>query len=115
MAEHLAARGTLNGLHESVVLVGSDTRISELVQKSRLPLTMVSQGERSDELHLQGAPYLLIVDPNDSVRYAGGYATDRNARTGYQDTAIWNKVSSGASYPALPIFGCAVEHGPGGP
>lgn len=110
VAQHLVARGPIAGLHESVLLVGSDPRIGDLLRGSRLALQIITAVEAEERYHLDGAPWLVMIDPDDSIRYAGGYSRDRNAADGYQDAAIWNAVSSGRSFGSLPAFGCAVSH-----
>jgi hypothetical protein len=108
IAQHIASRGPLIGLHESVVLVGADRQISEVIRSCKVPLTYITPAQGRDEFHVESTPYLILLGPEDSVRYTGGYTADRNARTGYQDGAIWRTVSSGGTYTPLPIFGCAI-------
>jgi hypothetical protein len=108
VAEHLAARGKISGLYESALLVGADRGISELIRRSALPLHLITSTEAADRYHVQGAPWLVVIAPDGSVRYAGGYARDRNARSGYLDIVIWKAVSEGKTFDSLPAFGCAV-------
>jgi hypothetical protein len=109
VAEYLASRGPVSGLQESVLLIGSDPVISRLIALRSLAETTITPGEADERYHLEGAPWLVIIAPDDSIRYAGGYSTDRNPRGGYLDVSIWNAVSAGKSYRPLPAFGCAVS------
>lgn len=109
VARHLASRGPIAGLHESVLLIGSDAVITGLVAQTTFPETVIKPGEAAERYHLEGAPWLVMIAPDDSIRYAGGYSADRNARGGYLDVAIWKAVSAGNSYRSLPAFGCAVS------
>jgi hypothetical protein len=109
VAEHLASRGPISGLHESVLLIGSDSVIMRLVARTTFSSKVIQPRDAAERLHLQGAPWLVIIAPDDSIRYAGGYSSDRNARGGYLDAAIWKAVSAGESYRSLPAFGCAVS------
>jgi hypothetical protein len=110
VADHLIARGSLPGLHDSVVLVGTDPEIAARVRTAGLKLTTISSAEASDVYHVEGAPMFILIAPDRTVRYAGGYSLDRGASQGYQDVAIWRATLSGLNYRSLPIFGCAAGH-----
>lgn len=90
------------------MLIGADPTIAGFAAKAKLSLTVVTAEEADRRYRIEGAPWLVIVAPDDSIRYAGGYTTDRNARSGYLDAAIWSTISAGKSFRSLPAFGCAV-------
>jgi hypothetical protein len=49
---------------------------------------------------------LLVLDPDDTLRWSGGY-TDAKRGPAIQDVAIIRGALAGAPLPEKPVFGCA--------
>ncbi len=109
VADHLVQRGTLLQLHESVVLIGDDRGLQAKLVEAGFPVQPVSVEEAAAHYHLRSAPWLFFVAPSGQIRYAGGYAAERDARSGYRDVAIWNALRAGQLAEPLPAYGCAID------
>jgi hypothetical protein len=70
-------------------------------------LDVVTPDQLADDYHIEAAPLLVIVDPHDVVRYAGGY-TPRKQADDVRDLAVIAAVLRGEAAESLPAFGCAV-------
>jgi hypothetical protein len=70
-------------------------------------LEVVTPDQLAAEYHIEAAPLLVIVDPHDTVRYAGGY-TPRKQADDVRDLAVITAVLHGEAVESLPAFGCAV-------
>jgi len=56
---------------------------------------------------IESAPMLLALDPENHVRYAGGY-TERKQGPVVEDRMLLERARAGA-IPGLPVLGCAVS------
>ncbi|MBV9267104.1 MAG: hypothetical protein JO061_13120 [Acidobacteriaceae bacterium] len=108
VAEHLIARGRVAGLRDAVVLVGQDPEVMSKLQLAGIATEYMSPEDAANRFHLRGAPWLMFVDSDGKVRYAGGYSSTRDVRDGYQDLRIWSTLRSGGTLAALPAYGCAI-------
>ena len=108
VAQHLIARGSLAGLEETVIVAGKDSVLEHELTAAHISVEAMPPAEASEKYKIHGAPWLVFVAPGGEIRYAGGYATDRNATAGYEDVRLWSKVRRGLHETALPAYGCAV-------
>lgn len=106
--DHLAARGTLSGAHESVVLVGAHPEFEAAARQAGFRVDVVSPPELAARFGVQSAPLLVVADADDDIRYVGGY-TERKQGMAIRDTAIMRGIQRGAAEAELPLFGCAVS------
>lgn len=108
VADYLIRRGSVSNLHEAVVLIGENPRLEKGLRQAGFPVQRVSPEEVAERFHVEGAPWLVFMEPGGAVRYAGGYAAERNARGGYRDMQIWKALEAGQTVASLPAFGCAI-------
>ncbi|HEX4810268.1 MAG TPA: hypothetical protein VH325_15115 [Bryobacteraceae bacterium] len=110
VAEHLVSRGLLPGAREQVVFAGASPDLAGRLRHAGFRVYTMSQEDIVLQFGIVAAPLLVIISPQDRIRYAGGYTPGRDARTGYQDVAIWRQTVAGRDVAELPIYGCAVGH-----
>jgi hypothetical protein len=70
-------------------------------------LDVVTPDQLVADYHIEAAPLMVIVDPEDTVRYIGGY-TPRKQADDVRDLAVIAAVRRGDTVEPLPTFGCAV-------
>jgi hypothetical protein len=108
VAEHVLAGGRPGGVIERVLLIGRDADLEAKFGAMGLPVTTVSEDEAATRFHVVAAPTLVVVAPDGTVRYAGGY-TARKQGPSPQDLTILASARAGRDVAPLPIFGCAVS------
>jgi len=108
IAEHLLAGGRPGDAAERVLLIGSDAPLEARLVRAGLPVTIVTEDEAATRFHVVAAPALVVIAPDDSVRYVGGY-TESKQGPDPRDLAILAGARSGRDYAPLPVFGCAVS------
>lgn len=99
------------GVPERVVLV-TDHRAARGALIAAIPargfeLDVVTPEQLIANYHIEAAPLLVIVDPDDTVRYVGGY-TPRKQAADVRDLAVIAAVQRGETVEPLPTFGCAI-------
>jgi hypothetical protein len=107
IVDHLAASERPAGVRETVVLVGSAENAPRLVAHG-FRVRSMTPPQLAEQLHVEGAPLFLLVDPAGQVRYSGGYTTTKQGAD-VRDLAIMNDVMGGASVTPLALLGCAVS------
>lgn len=105
---HLAERGPIDGVSETIVLVGGDAAITADAVGAGFALDTVTPSELASEYALEAAPALVVADPSDEVRYLGGY-TERKQGPDIRDVSIVDALRREGSTDELPLFGCAVS------
>jgi hypothetical protein len=108
IAEHVLAGHRPADLAERVLLIGHDAELEARFAKQGLPVTVVDEDEAATRFHVVAAPSLVVVGPDDTVRYVGGY-TERKQGLDPQDVAIVADARAGRDVSPLPVFGCAVS------
>jgi hypothetical protein len=108
VAEHILAGGRPPGVIERVILIGREADLEARLGKMGLPVTRVTEDEAATRFHVVAAPTLVVLAPDDTVRYVGGY-TERKQGPDPRDLAILASARAGNQVPSLPIFGCAVS------
>lgn len=110
---HLLATRRPAGVAERVVYVtehpteASTGAATGAITAHGFELDVVTPDQLAANYHIQAAPLLVIVDPHDTVRYAGGY-TPRKQADDVRDLAVIAAVVRGDAPEPLPAFGCAV-------
>jgi len=111
IVEHLATSERAAGVHEKVLLVGNnaelDSRLRDVTLRG-LSIVKTTSAELRDRFHVQAAPLFLVIAPDGTVRYSGGY-TDRKQGLDIRDTTIVRELLSNHAARELPVFGCAVS------
>jgi hypothetical protein len=108
IAEHIMAGGRPPDVTERVLLIGRDTDLEARLGKMGLPVTRVTEDEAATRFHVVAAPTLVVLGPDDTVRYVGGY-TERKRGPDPRDLTILASARAGDEVASLPIFGCAVS------
>jgi hypothetical protein len=108
VAEHVLAGVRPDGVIERVLLIGHDADLEGRFRAMGLPVATVSEDEAATRFHVVAAPTFVVVAPDGTVRYVGGY-TARKQGPSPQDLTILASERAGRDVAPLPIFGCAVS------
>jgi hypothetical protein len=107
---NLLARGPMAGSLEQIIIAdGDDSYLpgTELLLQQLKEAKFQFSHRRSEDLvrdtGMRGVPLLVIVSPNRTVAYLGGYGMN-----GDQTSVILTRAMAGKVGTPLPIFGCAV-------
>lgn len=108
---HLAQRGLLRNASEEILLVQGpepadpdDASNQQRVLRAGFPLHRINSETIPPAVGLVGVPLLLVVAPNGTIAYRGGYGPH-----GDQDTLILSRLQAGESQSNLPLLGCAIS------
>jgi hypothetical protein len=108
IADHLVASDRPSGVAEHVLLVGRSTGLEGRLTARGFPVTLTNAAELSGRYHVASVPLFVVVAPDDTVRYAGGYTT-RKQGPDPRDLDILADVRADRFFARLPVFGCAVS------
>jgi hypothetical protein len=108
IADHVLASRRPEGVTERVLLIGHDAPLEARLASAKFPTTVVSEDEAATRFHVVAAPSFLVLAPDGTVRYVGGY-TDRKQGLDAKDLAVVADTRAGREVSPLPIFGCAVS------
>jgi hypothetical protein len=108
IAEHLLSGSRPPDVSERVLLVGHDADLEGRFAARGLRVVLTDSTELGNRYHVAAVPLLVVVAPDDTVRYAGGYTTQKQGPDP-QDLQIVSDARAGRSSTTLPIFGCAVS------
>jgi hypothetical protein len=108
IADHLVTSDRPSGVAEHVLLVGRSAGLEARLAARGFPVVLTNAAELSDYYHVAGVPLLVVVAPDDTVRYAGGYTT-RKQGPDPRDLDILADVRADRFFARLPVFGCAVS------
>lgn len=109
--EHLARGRRPEHVSEKLLVVGDAGELAgvrRMLAPAGFDVTRVTPEELRAHFHVQSAPLLLVVDPGDVVRYAGGYS-DRKQGLRLRDVEIIRDLVAQRRPEELPLFGCAVS------
>jgi hypothetical protein len=106
VAETLVARAPLADVREHVLLIGRDAALRAKLEARGYGVDELDEVEAESRFGLRAAPMLLVLDPDDTLRWSGGY-TDAKRGPSIQDVAIIRGALAGAPLPEKPVFGCA--------
>jgi len=110
---HLLSTSRPGGVAERIVYVTehpteAETRAATAaIPAHGFELDVVTPDQLDADYHIEAAPLLVIVDPHDVVRYAGGYTPFKQADD-VRDVAVITALLRGEAPESLPAFGCAV-------
>lgn len=105
--EHLVHDPRPSDLAERIVMVGTNPEIDALLLSSPLPIVRLDERELAERFAIEAAPLLLVVDPQGTLRYRGGYTEHKQGKL-LRDVAIIDGLRADHDVAALPLFGCAV-------
>lgn len=108
--EHLRASDRPRDLHEIVLLVGDDRdrAIATRLAERGFEVVSIAAETLAARFGIEGAPTFVLIDPERTVRYIGGY-TLRQQGPDIRDLAIVREIRHGDDVADLPVFGCAVS------
>jgi len=105
---HLVERGESRGRSELVLFVGPPPPGGAAIEGRGFDVEQIAREELRRDFAIDGAPVLVVRDPNGEVAYAGGYF-DSPAAVHALDERILAEVQRGGRPDRLPLFGCAVD------
>ncbi|HMJ15092.1 MAG TPA: hypothetical protein VK524_26945 [Polyangiaceae bacterium] len=109
--QHLATSPRPGQVREKLLLVGWNEELAPTLRQIAargFEITRTTPAELRDRFHVEAAPLLLVVEPQGTVRYAGGY-TERKQGPNPLDREIITKLIAHRAADPLPPFGCAVS------
>jgi hypothetical protein len=102
---HLLATARPPGWEEVVLWVGKATPAPALERAYRVKSVT---GTELSGFGVEATPLLVVLDPDNHVRYAGGY-TERKQGPVIDDLKILAQAQRTSTLASLPVFGCAVS------
>ncbi len=107
--DHLFSPERNADVQEEILLVEPDAQIEERAASAGFSVTVVTPEELASEYGIEAAPMMVVLDPSDRIRYAGGY-TERKQGVDIRDLAVLRTLRDEAARTIeLPLFGCAVS------
>lgn len=105
--EHLLASERPLYVVEHVVLVGAEGGLANALRVRGFHVVEVTPDELATRLGIDAVPLLVVLAPDDTTRYSGGY-TERKQGPDPRDLEIIARARAGYGDPGLPVFGCAI-------
>src|SRR5262249_37910067 len=95
IANHLSQRQRLTALEEHVLIVGEDPESEHCLREKGWRVDKAAAERVKSFYGAISAPLLVVVDPQGSIRYKGGFARRSDARDGFHEVEIWNALRAG--------------------
>jgi hypothetical protein len=112
VSAHLASRGPLPNASERVWIVGHDRDTEAALTSRGFQVETVDAQDLARRTGIQGAPWLIVVDPAGRDAYCGGYADHPlRAPDDPRESEVLRRLRLGESVTAYPAFGCATAAG----
>lgn len=105
---HLFERRALPDMAERLVLIGAHAEYEAAAQRAGFAVEVIVPEQLLVRYGVSAAPLLVVADPEDRVRYVGGY-TERKQGPSIRDLAVFAALRGGQQSAELPTFGCAVS------
>lgn len=109
--DHLVSAPRPAGLHELAVVVddhGAPGPEDARLRAAGIAVVVVTPEMLHQLYHLEAAPVLAVMTPEDDVAYIGGYNRHKQSAA-YEDLAIIAELRAHHAAKALPVFGCAIS------
>lgn len=106
--EHLVARRASPDAVERVVLIDGTPAAAARLRAAGYDAETTTRDRLVARFGFEAAPVMVVADPDDRVRYLGGYSERKQAPV-LHDVEILRRARAGAVVRALPLFGCAVS------
>lgn len=109
VAKHLTmkAAGTHNSAREYVVVLGGSIAFESELQKAGYEVIHRDSDQLSEKLGINGVPLLVVIKPDGSPGYSGGYSK-HSVGTEWSDEEVIHTAMLGSRPETLPVYGCAV-------
>lgn len=108
IAEHLMATTRLPDVAEHVILVGQDNALRDALAGRGFDVATVNADDLEATYGIEAVPLLVVVAPDGTVRYSGGYTTSKQGPAP-RDREIIELARRSESTDSLPVFGCAAS------
>ena len=72
------------------------------------PVTLIKPEELRTRYHVEAAPVLVVITPEDELAYIGGYNRHKQSLA-YEDREILAELRAHRAAAPLPVFGCATS------
>lgn len=108
IAEHLQTTTRLRDVSEHVVLVGQSDALRATLAARGFDVSTVNADELEATYAIEAVPLLVVVGPDGTVRYSGGYTTSKQGPAP-RDREIIERARRRESTEPLPVFGCAAS------
>jgi hypothetical protein len=108
IADHLLATTRPADVVEQVLLVGHGAEIEARLVSHGFRVTVVEPEQLAERYHVVAVPLFVVVAPDGTIRYAGGYTT-RKQGPDPRDLELIAAAKTDGPLDALPIFGCPVN------
>lgn len=109
--DHLVKSPRPDGIRELVVVVDDDGAPGpedDRLRKAGFAVAVITPDTLRTRYHLEAAPVLVVMSPDDSVVYVGGYNRHKQSAA-YEDLAIVADLRASHASQPLPVFGCATS------
>ncbi|MEQ8278887.1 MAG: hypothetical protein RMA76_30315 [Deltaproteobacteria bacterium] len=107
--DHLFSSERPDDLEEVVLLVEEDDALEARARAAGFAVVVVTPEALAADYRIEAAPMMVVLDPSDRIRYAGGY-TERKQGADIRDIATLRTLRDEAARTIeLPLFGCAVS------
>jgi hypothetical protein len=106
--DHLVSSDRPSGVTERLVLIDDDGSWAAEAAHAGYEVEALTAEQLYETYNVESAPLFVVVDPEGSPRFVGGY-TDRKRGPVYHDLDVIDALLAGATTPDLPLFGCAVS------
>ncbi len=108
IAEHLLAGRRPREVAERVLLIGHDPDLEARFDAAGISVVRTDENDAAVHYHVSAAPLFVVIAPDGTVRYAGGY-TERKQGPDPRDLNILADARADRAVTTLPVFGCAVS------
>lgn len=108
---HLMSEPRPAGVVEEVLLVddrGAGDPEDRRLVAAGFHVRVIDPSTLHSRYHLDAAPVLIVVRPDDSIAYIGGYNRHKQSAV-YEDGQILADARASHSTKALPVYGCATS------
>jgi hypothetical protein len=107
IAEHLLTSERPSDVVEVVLFVGENKELEDKLSARGFGVKRIDADELVGSYRIGAVPMLVVLAPDGTVRYAGGYTT-RKQGPDPRDLSIIARARNERNLAALPLFGCAV-------
>lgn len=109
VAKHLATRKAITdlGLKERVFVLGGEIAFEHELKDAGYTIEHRDPDEVAEKFGIQGVPLLVVLRPDGTPAYSGGYSKYRIS-SDWMDESIIHAAQHDQASTALPVYGCAV-------
>lgn len=106
--DDLVSEGPNPSAFEVILLVGEHESFSRTARAAGFGVEVIDPVNLERRFHVQAAPLMVVLDPEGTLRYAGGY-TERKQSLARRHREIVRQLQQGESAQRLPLLGCATS------